>query len=441
MSKRMRFSKILLLFLLFGFFVPFGNGRADSPYDPPYPPEDLPTGEEYREKIGPNQEKEYEFPNNTKFGIKTKASVFLSVEYGPNMQNRQVFMNINNEHPLKLNISAKSNMTQFGYDKMPQIPEYERDKTKQLNFTYNTIYQLLTNNSIKNILFKFKISKEFGLNPDKNYTIAVYNENLESWNLLATERSDAKSPQSSLAISDSSDFYYTNQASEEFLIANLFNIQSDSEYFLTIFEVQNVSEPSDDWIPISLIMGILFIILITLSIVISKSEYFDMLKKRITPVDKGPHRLTMEEVLENENRNKIIELILDNPGIHFNQLLRKTDLAPGNLVWHLDILETYKVIGKKRVGNYVAYFPYYQKNPISNIDLKLQKSELTLQVLEMIEEKPGIYNKIITDKLEINRKTIDYHIKKLMDLGLINRKKDGRKKKLYPNLEADYYNN
>jgi predicted transcriptional regulator len=149
----------------------------------------------------------------------------------------------------------------------------------------------------------------------------------------------------------------------------------------------------------------------------------------------------MEEVLENKNRNKIIELVLDNPGIHFNQLLRKTDLAPGNLVWHLDILETYKVIGKKRVGNYLAYFPYYQKNPISNIDLKLQKSELTLQVLEMIEEKPGIYNKIITDRLEINRKTIDYHIKKLMDLGLINRKKDGRKKKLYPNLEADYYTN
>jgi predicted transcriptional regulator len=439
MSKRMRFSKILLLILIVGFLVPFGNGRADPPNIPNGPPEDLPPGEAYKEKIGPNKEKEYEFPNNTRFGIKTKASVFLSVEYGLNVQNRQVFMDINNERPLKLNISAKSNMTQFGYNKMPKIPEYNKNKSKQLNFTYNTIYQILTNNTIDNIQFKFNINKEFGLHPEKNYTLAIYNDKLDSWNLLATERIIAKSNQSSLAMSDSSDFYHTNQASEEFLIANLSNIQSDSEYFLTIFEIQSVSKPSDDWIPITLIMGILFIILISLSIVMSKSEYFDMLKKRLTSVDKGPHRLTMEEVLENKNRNKIIELVLDNPGIHFNQLLRKTDLAPGNLVWHLDILETYKVIGKKRVGNYLAYFPYYQKNPISNIDLKLQKSELTLQVLEMIEEKPGIYNKIITDRLEINRKTIDYHIKKLMDLGLINRKKDGRKKKLYPNLEADYY--
>jgi predicted transcriptional regulator len=148
----------------------------------------------------------------------------------------------------------------------------------------------------------------------------------------------------------------------------------------------------------------------------------------------------MEEVLENENRNKIIDIILQEPGIHYNDLLRKTNLAAGNLAWHLDVLETYKVIGKKRVSKYLVYFPYYQKNPLSNLDLKLQKSELTLKVLEMIEEEPGIYNKVITDKLQVDHKTIHYHIKKLINLGLVHTKKSGRKKKLFPNLEADYYN-
>ena len=144
--------------------------------------------------------------------------------------------------------------------------------------------------------------------------------------------------------------------------------------------------------------------------------------------------------MENENRNKIIDLILNGPGIHFNELLRKTGLAAGNLVWHLDILLTYKVIGKKRIGNLLVYFPYYQKNPISNVDITLQKSKLTLEILKMIEKDPGIWNNLITKKLKVDHKTILYHINKLEELGLINFKKEGRKKRIFPNLESDYFN-
>jgi predicted transcriptional regulator len=57
----------------------------------------------------------------------------------------------------------------------------------------------------------------------------------------------------------------------------------------------------------------------------------------------------------------------------------------------------------------------------------------------MILENPGIWNAKITDELETHRKTIQYHIDKLIDLGLIYKKSDGRKKKIYPNLEAEYF--
>ncbi|MFX0138497.1 MAG: hypothetical protein ACFFDN_32945, partial [Candidatus Hodarchaeota archaeon] len=176
-----------------------------------------------------------------------------------------------------------------------------------------------------------------------------------------------------------------------------------------------------------------------LVILISKKDYFQYLKTRTVPIEKGAHRLSLEEVLENENRNKIIDLILNEPGIHFNELLRRTGLAAGNLVWHLDILLTYKVIGKKRIGNFIAYFPYYQKNPISNVDLKLRKSKLTLEILEMIEQKPGIWNNLITKQFKVDHKTIQYHLDKLYDLGLIKSRREGRKKKIYPNLDSDYF--
>ncbi|TXT61448.1 MAG: hypothetical protein BAJALOKI2v1_30069 [Promethearchaeota archaeon] len=440
MIKRTHFSRLLLFLLLIGIFIPIAYGRENPPVPPYGPPEEIP-GKGKKDKVEPNERKEYNFPNNTRFGIYANISVSFSIKYGPKVEDRQIFMNVNNDHPLNLNLSARENTTHYGYPNMPKIPEYSKDKTKKLNFTYETIYQIFTNTTVKIIQFKFQINEEFGLNPEKNYTVGVFSEGQDTWNLLPTNRISENSDNSVFSHLKNSNQGSDKKSIEEYLVADLSNIESDKQYLLTIFEIQGISKPAKEWIPITIFMGILFAIMITLSIVLSKSEYFDKLKKRLTPVDKGTHRLTMEEVLENKNRDKIIELILDNPGIHFNQLLRKTGLAPGNLVWHLDVLETYKVVGKKRVGNYLAYFPYYGKNPISNIDLKLQKSELTLRVLEMIEEKPGIYNKIITNRLEINRKTIDYHIKKLMELNLIFRKKDGRKKKLFPNLEADYYNN
>jgi predicted transcriptional regulator len=230
---------------------------------------------------------------------------------------------------------------------------------------------------------------------------------------------------------------YNESSSEQFLQGILYDLESDKDYYITYFEINPISF---DWIWILLIvLGAIGII--SLTILMSKKDYFQYLKQRTIPIEKGAHRLSLEEVLENENRNKIIDIILKEPGVHFNELLRRTGLAAGNLVWHLDILETYKVIGRKRIGKFIAYFPYYQKNPISNIDLQLSKSKLTLEILEMIEEDPGIWNNLIKKKMKVDHKTIHYHVNKLKELGLITFRKEGRKNKIYPNFDADFYNN
>ena len=212
----------------------------------------------------------------------------------------------------------------------------------------------------------------------------------------------------------------------------LSNLQDDTDYYITLVEVGIIRT---DWTWLIITVVAIAIGIVSLVVLISKKDYFQYLRTRTIPIEKGAHRLSLDEVLENENRNKIIDLILSEPGIHFNELLRRTSLAAGNLVWHLDILQTFKIIGKKRIGNFIAYFPYYQKNPISNINLKLQKSKLTLEILEMIEEKPGIWNNLITKKFEVDHKTIQYHLNKLKELDLIKLKKDGRKKKIYKNLD------
>ena len=93
------------------------------------------------------------------------------------------------------------------------------------------------------------------------------------------------------------------------------------------------------------------LILFTLFLALTIKEYKSQFYLKQYQVE-GRSYLTIESVLENESRNKILEEILINPGVHYNELLRNCGLQKGQLQWHLNILLKYKVIKKKRYGQY-----------------------------------------------------------------------------------------
>lgn len=405
-------SKLFSIFILLLIFINF-NILISQVFS--YRTENI-SGFSTQDKVYPNESVKYLFFNNIIFDISTDSFIDLNIEYENNIENRQILFQINNSNPISLNISSKTLMQNFGMTGTPQGP---RRGDNQFQYRYNCILRIITNTTIEHLTISSIKGALYGLNPNFAYSLAVYESSQDSWELIDTSEE------------------LNESSSELVLVGSISNLQADTEYFITFYEV---TEIFSDWLlVILLIIGGLGIA--SLAILISKKDYFQYLKTRTVSIEKGAHRLSLEDVLENENRNKIIDLILEEPGIHFNELLRKTEIAAGNLVWHLDILETYKVVGKKRIGNFIAYFPYYQKNPISNLDLQLSKSKLTLEILEMIEKEPGLWNSIITKHFKVDHKTIQYHINKLKDLNLINFKSEGRKKKIFPNLESDYFNN
>ncbi|MFX1568937.1 MAG: hypothetical protein ACFFCV_11295 [Promethearchaeota archaeon] len=374
------------------------------------------AGTSTQDSIKPKERISYDFMNNNTFEILTDVYVDLFIEYDNSITFRQTFFIINNSFPISLNISTKSSLQNFGVMRAPRQPEKANFK---FQFGYDCILRIRSNTTISKLTITHRKNLLYSIDPDKTYSLAIFESSQDSWNLVDTIE----------LINESS--------SEKYLESSLANLQQDTNYYITLFEV-GIIRPDWTWLIVTIVA--ITIGVASLVILISKKDYFQYLRTRTIPIEKGAHRLTLDEVLENENRNKIIDLILTEPGIHFNELLRRTGLAAGNLVWHLDILQTYKIIGKKRIGNFIAYFPYYQKNPISNVDLKLQKSKLTLEILEMIEQKPGVWNNLITKKFKVDHKTIQYHLNKLNELGLIKLKKEGRKKKIYPNLDSDYFN-
>ena len=406
-KRKNRIFSILILTVIvlqFTFFISQVSSR-----------EEIIPGFSTEDQIYPNETVIYKFPNNIVFGISTNTFIDIKISYENKIAKREIFLKVNNSLPISLNITSKMEMGSFNLSKQPEIP---RRGGFQFQYRYNCIYQISSNVTIENVTFRSIKNSFYGFSPNTQYSMVMFEPSQNSWQYVDTFDK------------------FNESSSEYYLESSLSNLEAGTDYYITFFEL---SEVFDGWFWVILII-VLAVAFGSITILISKKDYFHYLRTRQTPIEKGAHRLTLEEVLENENRNKIIDLILEEPGIHFNELLRQTGLAAGNLVWHLDILETYKVIGKKRISKFIAYFPYYQKNPISNLDIELSKSKLTLEILEMIEKEPGLWNNLITKRLKVDHKTIQYHVDKLKELGLINFKKDGRKKKIYPNLDSEYFN-
>ncbi|MHA1796090.1 MAG: winged helix-turn-helix transcriptional regulator, partial [Promethearchaeota archaeon] len=115
-------------------------------------------------------------------------------------------------------------------------------------------------------------------------------------------------------------------------------------------------------------------------------------------------------------------------GIHFNELRRQAKISSGNLVWHLNILESYKIIKTERIGHFIVYFPCYDKNPITKVDFLIKKSTVTLKIMQIIEENPGIYQNQIIIKSQLKRSTVKYHLDKLIKAEIVISKKMGTKR-------------
>ncbi|MFX1312655.1 MAG: winged helix-turn-helix transcriptional regulator, partial [Promethearchaeota archaeon] len=149
----------------------------------------------------------------------------------------------------------------------------------------------------------------------------------------------------------------------------------------------------------------------------------------------GKSYLTLTDIFNNENRLNILREILNNPGIHQNELLRNCDLQKGQLQWHLDVLLKNGIIKKEKYGQYTIYFPITSSiESIDNFKNLPKKSETTENIFDIIQKNPGINSSKISRILNLSRNTIKYHIDKLSENDLIYLKRKGRKIELYSNI-------
>ena len=209
--------------------------------------------------------------------------------------------------------------------------------------------------------------------------------------------------------------------------------------FLLIPPVERFLDFKDStfsWFVIDLLV-FFTLILTSYLIVLTVNQYKDYFRRK-SSVAGGHYHLSFEDIFENENRKNIINKILQEPGIHNNELLRQCNLQKGQLQWHLYVLLQYGIIKKEKLGQYVSFFPVLSQKEVKKIPLKLiTKSKTSIKILDLIEKNPGINSTMIAKKLNMRRSSVKYHVDKLAKLVLIILEKRNREIKLYVNKKIN----
>jgi len=135
-------------------------------------------------------------------------------------------------------------------------------------------------------------------------------------------------------------------------------------------------------------------------------------------------RISKEDVLDQFVRGQIYGFIKTNPGVHYNQILRKVGVKNGTLSYHLGVLEKTELIQSRREGlKYRVFYPTGMNFPKSE---RFRLTGLQIQIIDLLRRQPGMTQKELARLLGQKPQTINYNMKVLDQANLVSVVKKGR---------------
>lgn len=126
-----------------------------------------------------------------------------------------------------------------------------------------------------------------------------------------------------------------------------------------------------------------------------------------------------------EPRRRLVRAIADAPGVHFNELGRRLDLAPGQVQHHLRRLVRDGTVVREPLYGRTHYYPP-EYDPVERAWIALLQRETARDVLvTLLEEGPSPPGSI-ADRLELARSTLEWHLGHLVEQGLVEKRHDDR---------------
>ncbi|MFX0098846.1 MAG: winged helix-turn-helix transcriptional regulator [Candidatus Hodarchaeota archaeon] len=334
--------------------------------------------------------------NSITFHVNSNVTAYLSVTVDNSLKNQEIYINISSTSPVNIVITAEK---EFNNKKLQVGSELEIVGS-QSRFKYSFGFA-----------FKFQVNTS-----NSNFTLGA---NVNSYGNAQNKLSWIKTDVSESTTSP------WELMSSDLIDDNLYTTTTSSGFY-TIAEEYTPT----NWAFIITAIAIPALIAVSI-LLISKHEYLRNVSLKVKGVNVPVHRMSFERVVKNKIRSKILDLVLGQPGIHLNELMRKLELDSGAMNWHLQVLEDYKLIKRKKVGQYITFFPRIalEKDlPLMGEATMIMKNQKALKILYLLDEEGPKFQAELASILGVDKKTIRYHGKILEKIGTIEFKQvEGKK--------------
>jgi predicted transcriptional regulator len=126
-----------------------------------------------------------------------------------------------------------------------------------------------------------------------------------------------------------------------------------------------------------------------------------------------------------ETRTQIAEHIGSHPGIHFNELVRSLDLAPGQAQHHVRRLVGDGTVRRSEFYGRTHYYPP-EFDGWERATLALFRRETAREVLGYLLEHGEARPDDVATALDIARSTLEWHLDHLVEQDIVRKERDIR---------------
>jgi DNA-binding MarR family transcriptional regulator len=132
--------------------------------------------------------------------------------------------------------------------------------------------------------------------------------------------------------------------------------------------------------------------------------------------------ISPKEALRNPQRAMLYGFIKATPGAHLKQLSDEFKMKTSSILWHIRKLESADLVRSERANGFRVFYPVQ-----GGIEVKrLSRAITALQngnaraVQGLIERRPGLALKDVSERLHLQSGTVRWHVRKLRDFGLVD---------------------
>jgi predicted transcriptional regulator len=119
-----------------------------------------------------------------------------------------------------------------------------------------------------------------------------------------------------------------------------------------------------------------------------------------------------------ETKATIQQAIKSHPGLHFSELVRRLEFAPGQVQYHLRNLQSEDAVVQKSIYGRTHYYPP-EYSEWDRTALALLRRETAGDIVATVLTEEPVPPAEVADTIDIARSTLEWHLDRLVEQGLV----------------------